>query len=85
MGGSVPLGYRVEARQLVIKPDEAALVQEIFVRFVRLKSVTALLDWLNRAGYRTKIRIGKTGIKTGGRPFDRQTLYRILSNRLYLG
>lgn len=30
MGGNVPLGYRVEARKLVVVEDEARLVQRIF-------------------------------------------------------
>lgn len=33
MGGTVPLGYRVEARKLYIVEDEAELVRKVFHRF----------------------------------------------------
>lgn len=75
MGGVVPLGYRVEARQLVIAPDEAKRVRGIFERFVALRSTTALVRELAADGMTTR---------TGTR-FSKQGLHKLLTNRLYLG
>ena len=43
MGGTVPLGYDVEDRKLIINPAEADCLRVIFGAFVRLKSVQATL------------------------------------------
>ncbi len=75
MGGVVPLGYRVAARQLVIEPGEAKLVRRIFERFVALRSTTDLV----RALAAEKITSRR------GTPFSKQGVHKILSNRLYLG
>src|SRR5471032_2126174 len=42
MGGSIPLGYDVKDRELVVKETEAATVREIFEAYLRLGSVAAL-------------------------------------------
>ena len=39
MGGVVPIGYRAAARSLQPVPEEAALVQRIFERYLALGSV----------------------------------------------
>ncbi|NMG16980.1 recombinase family protein [Aromatoleum bremense] len=75
MGGVVPLGYRVEARQLVIEPGEAKLVRRVFAQFVACRSTTDLV----RALAAEKITSRR------GTPFSKQGLHKILSNRLYLG
>jgi site-specific DNA recombinase len=75
MGGTVPLGYRVESRKLVIHPEEAALVRSIFERFAQIGSATVLARMLNAEGVRRK----------SGKPFDKGLLYKLLSNRVYVG
>ncbi|NMG31840.1 recombinase family protein [Aromatoleum evansii] len=75
MGGVVPLGYRVEARQLVIEPGEAKLVRRIFERFVVCRSTTDLVRTLAAEKITSR----------RGTPFSKQGLHKILSNRLYLG
>ena len=42
MGGTVPLGYDVKDRKLVVNEAEARTVVDIFRRYLRLKSVRAL-------------------------------------------
>src|SRR5579863_2999154 len=42
MGGSVPMGYRVQDRKLDVVPEEADLVRMIFRRYLELGSVRAL-------------------------------------------
>ena len=75
MGGVVPLGYRVDARQLVIAPGEAKIVRGIFERFVALHSTTKLVRALTADGLTTR---------TGSR-FSKQGLQKLLTNRIYRG
>ena len=42
MGGTVPLGYDVKDRKLVVNRAEARIVGDIFQRYLELKSVRAL-------------------------------------------
>jgi site-specific DNA recombinase len=46
MGGSLPIGYDVKDRALVIEKAGAALVRRVFERYLELKSVCALADEL---------------------------------------
>jgi hypothetical protein len=41
MGGTVPLGYRVESRKLLIVEEEAETVRLIFRRYLELGSLPA--------------------------------------------
>ena len=50
MGGPVPIGYRIEDRKLMIKPDEAATVRLIFERYTQLRSISAVVDELHASG-----------------------------------
>ena len=85
MGGTVPIGYRSEARSLVPEPGEAKLVRRIFERYLALGSVTALKAELKQEGMRTPIRRHRSGRSSGGRPFSRGKLYALLTNPIYIG
>jgi site-specific DNA recombinase len=85
MGGTVPLGYDVVNRRLVINQTDAALVRHIYSRYLQLGSVVELADELNAQGHRTKLQQGASGPHRGGCIFRRGTLYHLLSNRIYLG
>ena len=51
MGGSVPLGYVVKNRKLVVhEPDATTVVQSIFERFLRIGSATVLARELRAEG-----------------------------------
>ncbi len=75
MGGFVPWGYDVRDRKLIVNEREAAVVRSIFERFVATGSATVLARELRREGVRTQ----------RGSPVDKKLLYRLLSNRVYLG
>ncbi|MFI0848879.1 recombinase family protein [Mesorhizobium sp. IMUNJ 23232] len=75
MGGTVSLGYRVENRKLVIHEEEAATVRMIFQRFLKTGSGMQLSRALNAEGVTSR----------NGKPFDKGMLYKILSNRIYVG
>jgi len=83
-GGSVPLGYDVKDKRLVVNHAEAKTVRTIFTRYVTLKSFQKLIDELNSGGVVTKARpvAGKT---VGGIPFTYGPLAYLLKNRTYLG
>jgi DNA invertase Pin-like site-specific DNA recombinase len=75
MGGNVPFGYRVENRKLLIEESEAAVVRMIFERFVMTGSATVLARALHAEGVATR----------SGKRFDKAVLYKLLSNRVYVG
>jgi site-specific DNA recombinase len=75
MGGFVPLGYDVRDRKLVVNEAEAALVRRIYRGFVEMESATKLVQALRAEGATTK----------RDRPLTKSDVYRILSNRVYLG
>ena len=85
MGGTVPLGYDVKDRKLVMNAVETETVRLIFKRYSELGSVTLLEAELKRLGYLSKRRDGAAGRLAGGRPFSRGILYLILQNHLYRG
>src|SRR5258708_9090127 len=53
-GGSVPLGYDVRDKKLVVNPGEAKIVCTIFTRYLALKSFQKLIAELERRGLVTK-------------------------------
>lgn len=85
MGGSIPLGYDLVDRKLIVNNQEAATVRLIFERYAALGSVALLQADLDDRGLRTKVRIAANGRTTGGKPFQRGALYQMLQNRLYRG
>lgn len=85
MGGSLPLGYDVKDRELVINEAEAKTVREIFDSYVRLGSVADLQDDLNRRGVVSKSWVSGTGRSWGGTRLSRGALYCLLRNPVYVG
>jgi DNA invertase Pin-like site-specific DNA recombinase len=85
MGGVAPLGYEVKDRQLVINPQEAMMVEEIFTQYLRLRSVAKLKQYLDGKKIRTKVRTSANGRAFGGRPYSRGGLYKLLNNEVYTG
>ena len=84
-GSAVPLGYVIERQRLIVDSKEAEIVRDIFKGFLAQNSVTALLQDLADRGIKTKSWKTKTGEPKGGRLFDKNGLYKVLNNRIYLG
>ncbi|BFD47580.1 MAG: hypothetical protein DMENIID0003_06540 [Wolbachia endosymbiont of Sergentomyia squamirostris] len=76
MGGTLPLGYDVKDKELIINEKEAKIVGHIFERYLELRSMAELARELNREGYRTK---AKSDI------FKKATVRRIVTNPIYVG
>jgi DNA invertase Pin-like site-specific DNA recombinase len=85
MGGTVPLGYDVKDRKLVVNKTEARTVVDIYRRYLRLKSVRALQVELDTAGIRSKSRVRPDGTEHGKQRFSQGALYLLLQNRTYRG
>ena len=85
MGGVVPLGYRVEDRELRIVEDHAEIVRSLFRRYLEAGSVVRLNQQLGAESFRIPIRIDGAGRSTGGGLVSRGHLYKILSNPIYVG
>jgi len=85
MGGYPPLGYDVRDRKLVVNELEAEIVRHIFTRYADLGSVRELKVDLDRDGIVSKVRTSKTGNVSGGKSLSRGALYKMLSNRIYIG
>ena len=85
MGGTVPLGYRVVDRKLLIDEVEAATVRSIYARYLALGSLPALQAELRENGIRTRKRERTSGTTIGGMPLTNGPLSHMLRNRVYLG
>jgi site-specific DNA recombinase len=85
MGGSLPMGYDLRQRKLVVNHDEARLVRHIFERYLELGSVRCLKRELDERGIVSAVKVSAKGNRRGGKPFSRGALYCLLSNRSYLG
>jgi site-specific DNA recombinase len=85
MGGTVPLGYDVADRRLVINEAEAVLVRQIYQRYLELGSVHLLKQELDERGVISKVRLSRKGSHSGGKNFSRGALYELLSNPIYIG
>ncbi len=85
MGGTIPIGYDVVDRKLVINEREAETVRHIFRRYLEVGSVRALMAALGAEGVRTKVQTMRDGSKRGGVLFARGPLYCLLKNPVYVG
>ena len=75
MGGTVPLGYDVRDRKLVVNASEARVVHRVFEGFVDAGSGTALAKQLQHEKLTSK----------SGRLLDKGDVYKLLNNRTYVG
>jgi DNA invertase Pin-like site-specific DNA recombinase len=75
MGGVPPFGYRVENRKLLVDETAAEHVRWIFARFIEIGSCTVLAQ---------EVFVRGLGTPRGNR-IDKKYLYRMLSNRAYIG
>ena len=85
MGGHPPLGYDIDNRKLLVNETEAELVRWIFEQYAEGRSVRGIKADLDARGIRTKGRISESGRPRGGREFSRGLLYKMLSNKVYIG
>lgn len=75
MGGKVPLGYSKEDKKLVIYNEDAQKVQMLFEKYLELKSVPKLMQYLKENEIKTKT----------DKYFSKGQLYHLLANKIYIG
>ncbi|MBC2666745.1 recombinase family protein [Novosphingobium flavum] len=85
MGGTPPLGYRPDGRTLAVVEDHAAIIRDIYRRYLELGSVRLVADQLVAADIRSPLRQTTSGRAYGGQRFSRGQLYAILRNPIYVG
>jgi DNA invertase Pin-like site-specific DNA recombinase len=84
-GGSVPLGYEVKDKHLVINPVEAPLVRDVFDLYLDHKSTVAVARILNRDKRKTKRHRAGNGNVRGGERWNKNAVLRVLRNPVYAG
>lgn len=75
VGGTTPMGYCIVNKHYEIDPGGAAVVQEIFRRYLSGESQAKIARSLNEQGSRS----------TAGRPWKPESIRRILTNEKYTG
>ncbi len=84
-GGIVPFGYDRKDKKLVINPVEAVVVQDIFSRYIAVRSPIAVTRFLNFHHRLTKRHRSKTNRVREGHRWDKSDVLRILHNPVYAG
>lgn len=84
-GGMPLLGYNVVNTKLVVEPDEAEQVRQIFGLYLEHDGLIPVVGELERRGWRNKRWTTKKGVARGGRPFDKNSLWHLLTNVTYIG
>ena len=87
-GGQVPLGFDRNPKspgELLHSPAESKLVKEIFELFLKIGSVRETCRELSRLGQFSKHYTNKHGFEKGGGHFTVTSIYRILTNKAYIG
>jgi site-specific DNA recombinase len=85
LGGIPVLGYTVVNSKLVVDPDEAQRVKDIFELYLDLKSTVRLAQELNKRGWRNKFWTTKSGKQCGGQEFTKNSVSNLLTNVTYIG
>jgi len=85
VGGAPLLGYDVEASKLIVNEAEAVRVRQIFQWYLEHESMLTVLAELDRRDWTTKQWTTRKGTRRGGRTFDRNSLYNLLTNVAYVG
>ncbi len=84
-GGTVPLGYTVEDKKLVVNDLEAVLVREVFSLYLQQHSTLAVARLLNESNRSTKRHVAANGRLREARPWTKADVTRLLRNPIYAG
>lgn len=88
-GGKPVLGYDLlsspAGSKLLVNEDEADQVRGIFALYLEHQGLISVVKELNRRSWGTKVWVTKSGRAMGGRPFDKNLLYHLLTNVIYTG
>ncbi len=76
VGGTVPFGYTVNDKKLIINPDEAGIVKKIFARYIEVQSPKQIAIEMKNAGIRRK---------RTGQPWSTHAVLETLKRHVYVG
>ena len=87
VGGQPALGYDVapEGGRLLVNEDEAVKVRGIFEVYLEHQSLIATVQELARRGWTNKRWTTREGRVRGGGSFNKNSLFKLLSNATYIG
>ena len=74
-GGTIPYGYRVQDKKLVIDDKAAPMIRYIFEQYANGMPKKDIIDELNSRGFRNR----------NGRPLSSNSMSHVLSNPCYIG
>src|SRR5215471_20013606 len=82
-----PLGYDLDSRagKLVINPEEAERIREMFRLYLEGTSVLQIVQRFNKLDWRNKQWTTQDGKLYGGGPLRRCHIYKMLGNIIYTG
>ena len=88
-GGKPVLGYDllsgVTGTKLIVNDEEAARVRAIFELYLTHQSLIPVVTEMEKRGWTTKRWKCRNGTTKGGRRFDKNMLYHLLTNVVYIG
>ncbi|MCP4593914.1 MAG: recombinase family protein [bacterium] len=88
-GGMPVLGYDVVTTpggsKLIVNEDEARTLRAIFDLYLNHQSLIETVHEIDARGWSSKRWITKKGNERGGKPFTKSSLFRLLTNVVYLG
>lgn len=73
--GLPPIGYKLQDKRLVIDPETAPLAKLIFQKYIELKNLQHVADYLNHQGYHTR----------DGSYFRAYSIRRLILNTTFIG
>jgi site-specific DNA recombinase len=85
VGGPIPLGYATVNKKLVVVPENADTVRNMFRLYLKCESVGRLAEELARRKIVSKVRTIANGRTQGGSPYSVGALAHFLKNRFYIG
>ncbi len=85
MGGTLPFGYRVEERKLIIIDKEATVIKRVYDDYLNRKTPLLIAEQLNKEGLTIKQWQTQKGKVRGGGQWSPKQVYRLLTNPLYIG
>ena len=87
VGGTPILGYDVDrpTKKLIIDEEEATQVRAIFQLYLELGALLPVVQELARRGWTLKRWLMQNGIERGGKPFNKTSLHKLLTNVQYIG
>jgi len=71
--------------RLLVNEDEAARVRGIFELYLERQSLIETIKELDARGWASKRWATRKGHEHGGKPFNKNSLYKLLTNVIYLG